>query len=340
MANDDQNQQGGDTSSKEQQQDATQQSQQGGSGNDSQEPGQDQGTSASIQQDTTTSSGAPSSTDSKLAAAIGEQNQQVVETVKPAEAPAGEIVKPAEGADSAKDTSNEDSSNGQGGADAADKPADQTGGEQQDTGDGQGAAQGDQGQSEAADKPVAPAPEPEAAPAAQPAQPAPASQVSDPVSLNPVSDLLNQNLLKKEPSFKASIVLDNLKLYMEGMKAGKPVSQTEQLKHQRNLFALITTTINDLEDDEFRPVFTTLCKAFADDVTGCFADTHVYRAWGNLSMTTKQRTAFEYLVKLLMTLAPTKGREVAKNHINVEIALKNGINERGRHRLIDFFGIK
>lgn len=226
-----------------------------------------------------------------------------------------------------KEAVDENATNGNGGAGAPDQSADQAAGSQAAA---QGASQ-DQAAPAAAQAPVTPA-----APAPTPA---PASQQTDPVVLNPVSDMLNQQLLATEKSFKAKMILSNLEDYMNGMKAGKPVDVNIQVRHQRNLHGLILQTINELEDGEFTEVFGTICQAFEKDPTGCFADTHIYRAWGALNLTGKQRLAAEYIIKLLMTLAPTKGRDVAKNHINVESALKYGINERGRHRIIDYFKI-
>ena len=303
MANEEVKQNGGAAADQTNQQaDASQQSQD--SGNVSEVTGSVLATSASIQQDTTQSSGAASSTDSSLDQAINQ-------------------------ADAGKESSNEDAANGNGGAGAPDQSAD-TGNAA--GGDGQAAAQG-AGEAQASPTPaVAPV-------TAAPVEPAPVSQQTAPVALNPVSDLLNQKLMQREPSFAAKMILSNLEDYMHGMKAGKPVDVKTQVRHQRNLHALLTQTINDLEDEDFTVVFTTICQAFEQDPTGCFADTHIYRAWGSLNLTGKQRLAAEYIVKLVMTLGPTKGRDIAKQHINVESALKYGINERGRHRIIDYFKI-
>jgi hypothetical protein len=174
--------------------------------------------------------------------------------------------------------------------------------------------------------------------------PTPAVVPEEPVTPNaPVSDaspLVTYGMDTSEVSDKGAGFLHAIAHYMENMKPKKPVTDADGARFQINLYRALTGTINHLEGEDFRKVFTQLLQKFHEHEDGVFGPTRIMRFFETMPLAASERVAFQKLVDMFKLLADPKSREVALKQISFTRALAGGVTEEGRERVKAYFNVQ
>ena len=133
--------------------------------------------------------------------------------------------------------------------------------------------------------------------------------------------------------------LETLLAYMVAMAPRKPITEVDGARYQVQLYRLLTTVINRLEDD-FTPVFTAILRMFDEHSNGVFKETSVFRFIPQLTLAEPDRRQFLALLNMLKVLAPVKGRQIAIKQVDMTRTLGGkAISEVGRQRVLAYFGL-
>jgi hypothetical protein len=152
-----------------------------------------------------------------------------------------------------------------------------------------------------------------------------------------VNETIASSLTKVGPA--GQIVLSQINDYMNNMHPKRVLSIEEGSRNQASFYKTLMRAINVLDED-FNEVFSTILKVFHEEKDSVFADTHVFRFFDNVHLSSADRQLFQRILNLLKTTADPKGRVLATRQVDINATVSNGgFNERARQRVLAFFNI-
>lgn len=156
--------------------------------------------------------------------------------------------------------------------------------------------------------------------------------VNHPKSISGVAEV--DEIIKDVPAANQAIfgILAN---YAYEMQPNRPVSTERGSKLQVALYKTVVNLINR-EETGFDSLFRGLLKFIQVHREGIFHELHLFRFMESVALTSDERRAFQNLMHLLREIANPVSRKQMLKQIDIERALRYGLVERGRQKVINF----
>lgn len=132
--------------------------------------------------------------------------------------------------------------------------------------------------------------------------------------------------------------IQRLMEYAEKMHPSRPIEDNEGAKMQAALFRIIQNTINR-EEVYFKQIFAAILAIFTHHKSGAFKEINVFRFMDNVTLNEVERKAFTNLLNMIKLLGPKESRTVALKQIDMSKALRYGLTDNGRQRVLNFFNV-
>ena len=133
-------------------------------------------------------------------------------------------------------------------------------------------------------------------------------------------------------------LIAQLRNYIDRMKPGMPVSGDKGAGHQYSLWVLLSTLVNQSQDD-FTNLWALVLAFFHEYRDGVFHDRYVFRFSEYWSRPEAELQAFQRLLNLIKLTSNVAGRESALKQIDLQRSLSVGFTEAGRQRLLQFYNV-
>lgn len=128
-----------------------------------------------------------------------------------------------------------------------------------------------------------------------------------------------------------------VKDYMVAMAKGRSVTDAEIHRYQVNFLRNVVSMINNVEND-FDKVMNVFLYLFNENPTGAFDEVRIYRHLPHLNLGGEEFKAFQFLTDLFRLTADPKTRTIALKQVDLTKSLAYGLTERGRQKMISFYG--
>jgi hypothetical protein len=125
--------------------------------------------------------------------------------------------------------------------------------------------------------------------------------------------------------------------YMAKMAKGRSVTDEEVNRFQISFYRTVVSMINNVEND-FDRLFNVFLYIFNQNETGAFDEVRLYRNLPHINLGAEEFKAFQFLTDLFRLTGDAKTRTVALRQVDLSKSLAFGLTERGREKMIAFYG--
>lgn len=132
---------------------------------------------------------------------------------------------------------------------------------------------------------------------------------------------------------------DQIIVYMEEMRPGKPVDPVKGSKYQFMLMNAIKSILNSKDEDgDFKASMIALLKLFDLGRKAALGEMYVFRFMENVERPADELNAFASSVNMLLVTCDGKSRDITVRQIDFNKTLRLGFSEEARRRILDFYG--
>lgn len=193
----------------------------------------------------------------------------------------------------------------------------------------------------------APTTAPTQAPTVSPAKTAKVNQTNthlntvtkDDSIINPGSDF-NERIaqLKVSGTPEQKFIISEFEMYLSRMQPGLQVSVTQGAKYQEQLWKAINTVIES-HDRDFKASWSLILAFFHNYANHAFHLKYLYRFNEQLAMPREAITLMEGVYAIITVTANPEERQVLKKEVDINRAMRTGISEKGRSKLLNFYRV-
>ena len=155
--------------------------------------------------------------------------------------------------------------------------------------------------------------------------------------INPGSDF-NERIaqLKVSGTPEQKFIIGEFETYLARMQPGLQVSVTQGAKYQENLWKAISTVIES-HDRDFKSSWSLILAFFHNYANHAFHLKYLYRFNEQLAMPREAITLMEDVYTIISITADPKERQSLKKEVDINRAMRTGISEKGRSKLLNFY---
>lgn len=184
--------------------------------------------------------------------------------------------------------------------------------------------------------------EPEAAPFRRTAQSDTVQVVTDTkVALTTDNYSLMIKKLKESGTQHQKAVIDFFDQYLVAMDPKLPAPKDAELyKQQQGLWTTLKSVLDDAPDEEFTKTWSLILAIFNRHNNGksAVSDVPIHRGSWLWSDADKRLTALQNLINLIQLTRKPEERQLGLKQVDMERALKDGLSDQARRRILAFYG--